>query len=139
MPLNNLFISSRTPDYEHPCSCIEGCRQKDKAVCTMNRDTRNSCRFCRYMKCRNAGMVKEWVLSAYLVKSKDAEKTSIRPKVDSKKKAVSKDDNNSNSQKENKSLGSNCNSTSMSDDIRTLIKKDTLCDSVDKQVKRLKL
>ena len=105
----------------------------------MNRDTRNSCRFCRYMKCRSAGMVKEWVLSAYLVKSKDAEKTSIKPKVDSKKKSISKEENNADIQKASKSVGSNCNSTSMSEDIRTLIKKDTLRDSIDKQVKRFKI
>ena len=63
--------------------------------------------------------------NSYLVKSKDAEKTNIRPKLDSKKKAASKDENNANSQNETKSLGSNCNITKMSDDIRTLIKKDT--------------
>ena len=100
----------------------------------MNRDTRNSCRFCRYLKCRSAGMVKEWVLSAYLVKSKDAEKTSMRSKVDSKKRVFSKEENNADNQKANKILGSNCNTTSLNDDIRNLIKKDTLCDSIDKQV-----
>ena len=27
--------------------------------------TRTHCKYCRYIKCQSAGMVKEWVMSAY--------------------------------------------------------------------------
>ena len=27
--------------------------------------TRTHCKYCRYMKCQSAGMIKEWVMSAY--------------------------------------------------------------------------
>ena len=32
----------------------------------MDKVTRNSCKLCRYTKCKSAGMVMEWVLSAYI-------------------------------------------------------------------------
>ena len=121
----------------HPCSCIEGCREKNKAICTLNKDTRNSCRFCRYIKCRSAGMVKEWVLSAYLEKDKDAEKISIEPKLANKRVktcAVETDTIKDNNQNIFKTHGSRYTYMILDENIQALIKKDTLCECFDRTV-----
>ena len=67
IPINftgNRF--SRIPVFVHPCTCPKGCVFEDKAHCKMDRVTRNSCKLCRYTKCRSAGMIVEWVISAHI-------------------------------------------------------------------------
>ena len=34
----------------------------------MNKDTRNHCKFCRFLKCKATGMMNKWVVSAYKIK-----------------------------------------------------------------------
>ena len=49
----------------------------------MDRVTRNSCKLCRYTKCKSAGMVMEWVVSAHIPRVE-------KPKAVQKKKCPSK-------------------------------------------------
>ena len=63
-----MISISRDPDYIPPCTCVQGCRAKNKAICTMDKDTRNHCKFCRFLKCKATGMMNKWVVSAYNIK-----------------------------------------------------------------------
>ena len=54
------------PGFVYPCTCPMGCVVGNTAQCEMDKVTRNSCKMCRYTKCKSAGMVMEWVLSAYI-------------------------------------------------------------------------
>ena len=44
----------------------------------MDKVTRNTCKFCRYLKCKDTGMVYKWVLSAYKINSGDRDGKSIK-------------------------------------------------------------
>ena len=55
----------RIPGFVYPCTCPIGCIVGDRVQCEMNKLTRNNCKLCRYTKCKSAGMVMKWVLSAY--------------------------------------------------------------------------
>ena len=63
---NTTFF--RFPGFVYPCTCPIGCIVGDRAQCEMNKLTRNNCKMCRYTKCKSAGMVMKWVLSAYTPK-----------------------------------------------------------------------
>jgi len=57
---------TRRPDFVLNCSCAERCFEKSRLICKITPSTRKSCKYCRYKRCqKNAGMVKNWVLSAY--------------------------------------------------------------------------
>ena len=61
----------------------------------MNEVTRNSCKLCRYTKCKSAGMVMEWVLSAYIPRV--GKKKCLRKK----QKYIDNNETNSNTDKQN--------------------------------------
>ena len=61
---NDISIYFRIPGFVYPCTCPIGCIIGDRAQCEMNKLTRNNCKMCRYTKCKSAGMVMKWVLSA---------------------------------------------------------------------------
>ena len=65
---NDISIYFRIPGFVYPCTCPIGCIVEDRAQCEMNKLTRNNCKMCRYTKCKSAGMVMKWVLSAYTPK-----------------------------------------------------------------------
>ena len=134
MNTHHSYPYYRDPDYVHPCSCIEGCRQKNIAVCTMTKISRNSCKFCRYMKCRSAGMVKEWVLSAYLVKSKEGEKKPTKSKIGSNRNLDIQGSNGNANQSISKNVLSKYDNMITEDHIKDLIEKDSLSSSIDKKV-----
>ena len=86
------------------------------------------------MKCKNTGMVKEWVLSAYLVKSQEGEKKPIKSKIGSNRNLDTQEDNGNSNQKRSKNLVSKYDNLVTEDHIMDLIKKDTLTNSIDKKV-----
>jgi len=58
---------TRHASLRYYCKCAEGCFEKQETVCMISKLTRNRCKYCRYTRCENsAGMVKEWVVSAYI-------------------------------------------------------------------------
>ena len=63
-----IFISFNSyPGFKYSCKCIDKCFDKDQFSCDeYGRYGKNGCKYCRFMKCReSAGMVDEWVVSAY--------------------------------------------------------------------------
>ena len=64
----NKTIIFRIPGYMYPCTCKTGCIVGDKAQCKMNKLTRNTCKMCRYTKCKSAGMSMKLVRSAYITR-----------------------------------------------------------------------
>merc|ERR1712179_142734 len=57
---------TRRPDFVLNCSCTERCFENSRIICKISPSTRKSCKYCRYKRCqKNAGMVKNWVLSAF--------------------------------------------------------------------------
>ena len=79
-------------------------------------------------------MVKEWVLSAYLVKSQEGEKKPIKSKIGSNRNLDAQEDNGNSNQKRSKNLVSKYDNLVTEDHIMDLIKKDTLTNSIDKKV-----
>ena len=61
------FLFCRRPDFVLHCSCVEKCWERNHITCKINVTSRKSCKYCRYTRCqKNAGMVKNWVLSAHI-------------------------------------------------------------------------
>ena len=78
-----IFYNYRRSDFEYSCKCIEGCLQKQEAICPISKVTRNFCKYCRYLRCLNsAGMCTAWVVSAQMPK---VEKNPKMTKQDSQK------------------------------------------------------
>ena len=54
---------------KYNCKCKQNCLDKNQILCTLNKNTRNNCKHCRYTKCvSSAGMVSQWVLEQYIPK-----------------------------------------------------------------------
>ena len=65
----SVEAKTRRSGFEYSCKCIEGCIQKQEAICLISKVTRNFCKYCRYLRCQNsAGMSKAWVVSAHMPK-----------------------------------------------------------------------
>ena len=82
-------------------------------------------------------MVKEWVLSAYMVKDKDAENISIKPKLDNRTGTTCSVETNAiqdNNQNLFKTHISKYTNMILDENIQALIKKDTLFESFDRTV-----
>ena len=82
------------------------------------------------MKCRSAGMVKEWVLSAYMVRKGEPDKKLLKSKADNIKRLNVENG----SSKDAKCVVSKYCSTITDERVKDMIKKDTLSDCVDKKV-----
>ena len=86
----------------YPCTCPIDCIVGDRAQCEMNKLTRNDCKMCRYTKCKSAGMVVEWVLSAYTPRV-EQQSSSKKTRESSNGTKVFRTKNNTNSNEENNS------------------------------------
>ena len=87
------------------------------------------------MKCRSAGMVKEWVLSAYnLQKGEPEKKKLLKLKADNIKKLDNDIETSKGNSKDPKCVVPNYYSPITEERVKDMIKKDTLSDSVDKKV-----
>ena len=86
------------------------------------------------MKCRSAGMVKEWVLSAYMVQKGEPDKKLLKSKADTIKRLNVENGSSKESHKDAKCVVSKYNSAITDDTVKDMIKKDTLSDCVDKKV-----
>ena len=42
---------SRCPTFRYPCNCVEKCSGNPTTFCNFTKQTRNSCKQCRYKKC----------------------------------------------------------------------------------------
>ena len=121
-----LCLGSRLPHSTYTCTCVEGCFGKKEVICTINKDNRNLCKYCRYMKCKNsAGMVEKWVLSAYMP---EAEKKKIISKTKQSTNVVSNNDTNLCKLELQK----------IQDMIDETILQGTLTDLIDKEVNQTK-
>ena len=93
------FFSSnfRRAGFEYSCKCIEGCIQKQEAICLINKVTRNFCKYCRYLRCQDlAGMSKAWVVSAHMpTVEKNPKSIKQDGKKEGKKEASDKEMNKS--------------------------------------------
>ena len=82
------------------------------------------------MKCRSAGMVKEWVLSAYnLQKGEPEKKKMLKLKADNIKKLDNENETSKRNSKDPKCVALNYYSPIATDRVNDMIKKDTLSDS----------
>ena len=86
----------------YPCTCPVGCIVGDRAQCKMNKLTRNNCKMCRFTKCKSAGMVNEWVVSAYTPRV-DQERSSKKTKPSSNGTKVFRTTNNTKYNEKNNS------------------------------------
>ena len=57
-----VCLTYRDTKFDYICTCIEGCYAKQEVLCTINKINRNTCKYCRYVKCdKYSGMNKKWV------------------------------------------------------------------------------
>ena len=59
-------MSFRTHGFTYQCTCQERCCNQTEPVCTISKNRRSACKYCRFTRCETlAGMVQRWVISAY--------------------------------------------------------------------------
>ena len=102
----------------------------------MNKVTRNTCKFCRYMKCKDTGMVNKWVLSAYKINKGEKKDQSTKQSKEEKNGRLASPDSLEFSgirqvSKTNNSKYDICETETL---IKEMIRKDTLCSIVNKKV-----
>ena len=59
----------------YTCTCEEDCHEKKQVICEMNPELndRQGCKYCRYLRCLEAGMVAQMVI-------KDTSESNFKPK-----------------------------------------------------------
>ena len=99
----------------------------------MDKVTRNTCKFCRYLKCKDTGMVSKWVLSAYKINSEDQENKSIKCN-EQKGRSNSQEDNLAQMTKWAKINIPKYDSHETQILVEEINRKDTLSSDIDKKV-----
>ena len=44
--------TTRSPTFVYLCTCVENCRGNSIPLCSLTKETRNQCKYCRYKKCQ---------------------------------------------------------------------------------------